>query len=168
MSFDRILCLANSYKHDHRCVAGISLVTKKWVRLVGRQVSGCLTVKETCYSDGRQAALLDVFEAELSEDCGSNCHPEDVYVTGKPWRPIRRFDHPHDSRFLADYINKGPAELQGYGDRVYSRKIEGTPMGKSLELIHPETCGGGYERRPASARIAPSFAPAALSAPATI
>ena len=33
MSFDRILCLANSYKHDHRCVAGISLVTKKWIRL---------------------------------------------------------------------------------------------------------------------------------------
>ena len=36
MGLDRIVCLANSYKHDHRCVAGISLVTKKWVRLVGR------------------------------------------------------------------------------------------------------------------------------------
>ena len=138
MGFDRIVCLANSYKHDHRCVAGISLVTKHWVRLVGRRVPGCLTLKETCYPDGRQAALMDVFEVELGEKCGSNCHPEDVYVTGKPWQPVRRFDEPRDAKFLAAYVSKGPAILQGYGDRVYGRKIEGTPVEKSLELIHPE------------------------------
>jgi hypothetical protein len=138
VGFDRIVCLANSYKHDHRCVAGISLVTKHWVRLVGRRVPGCLTLKETCYPDGRQAALMDVFEVELGEKCGSNCHPEDVYVTGKPWQPVRRFDEPRDAKFLAAYVSKGPAILQGYGDRVYGRKIEGTPVEKSLELIHPE------------------------------
>ncbi|MGD0293184.1 MAG: hypothetical protein ABSB30_04960 [Terracidiphilus sp.] len=138
MEFDRIVCLANSYKHEHRCVAGISLVTKKWVRLVGRKVPGCLTIKETCYPDGREAALLDVFEAELGEKCGSNCHPEDVYATEKPWQPVRRFDETRDARFLAAYVNKGPSILQGFGDRVYGRKIEGTPVEKSLELIHPE------------------------------
>lgn len=138
MQPDRILCLANSYKHDHRCVAGISLVTKKWVRLVGRKVPGCLTLKETCYPDGREAALLDVLEAELGEECGSNCHPEDVYVTDKPWQPIRRFDEPRDVRFLSEHVNKGPTVLQGYSDRIDSRKIEGTPAEKSLELVHPE------------------------------
>ena len=138
MSLDRIVCLANSYKHDHRCVAGISLDTKQWVRLVGQTVPGCLTLKETCYPDGREAALLDVFEAELGERCGTNCHPEDVFVTSKPWRPLRRFDEPRDARFLSAYVSKGPAILQGYGDRVYGRKIEGTPVEKSLELIHAE------------------------------
>ena len=138
MGLDRIVCLANSYKHDHRCVAGISLVTKHWVRLVGRQVPGCLTLKETCYPDGRQAALMDVFEVELGEKCGSNCHPEDVYVTDKQWLPVRRFDELRDARFLAAYVSKGPAIFQGYGDRVYGRKIEGSPVEKSLELIHPE------------------------------
>ena len=138
MGFDRIVCLANSYKHDHRCVAGISLVTKQWVRLVGRKVPGCLTLKETCYPDGKETALLDVFEVELGEKCGSNCHPEDVYVTEKHWHPVRRFDEPRDAKFLAAYASKGPAFLQGYGDRVYGRKIEGTPVDKSLELIHPE------------------------------
>src|ERR1039458_2524235 len=101
MRLDQILCLANSYKHDHRCVAGISLITKKWVRLVGRQVPGCLTIKETCYADGSQAALLDVFQAELGERCGSNSHPEDVFITEEPWSPVRRFDQPQDARFLA-------------------------------------------------------------------
>jgi hypothetical protein len=138
MGIERILCLANSYKHDHRCVAGISLVSKQWVRLVGHQVPGCLTLKESSYPDGKEAALLDVFEAELGEKCGSNCHPEDMHVTGKPWQPVRRFDEPRDAKFLATYVSKGPSILQGYGDRVYGRKIEGTPVEKSLELIHPE------------------------------
>jgi hypothetical protein len=138
MGLDRILCLANSYKHDNRCVAGISLGTKQWVRLVGRQVPGCLTLKEASYPDGKEAALLDVFEAELGEKCGSNSHPEDVYVTDQPWRPVRRADAPRDARFIAAYATKGPAILQGCGDRVYGRKIEGSPVEKSLDLVHPE------------------------------
>ncbi len=138
MGFDRILCLANSYKHDHRCVAGISLVTKKWVRLVGRKVPGCLTLQETCYPDGTQSRLLDVFEAELGEGCGSNYHPEDVFVTGKPWRPVRRFDNVGDLRFLAAFLNKGPALLKSYGDRVYDRAFADRPVDRSLEMIRPD------------------------------
>lgn len=138
MSSDRIICLANSYKHNHRCVAGISLGTKQWIRLVGRQVPGCLTREQTCYQDGKEAAILDVFEAELGEKCSSNCHPEDVLSTERPWRPVRRFDDPADARFLAAYLSKGPTVLQGYGDRVYMRKLEAVPAERSLELIHPD------------------------------
>jgi hypothetical protein len=138
MSTDRILCLANSYKHDHRCVAGISLVTKEWVRLVGRQVPGCLTRKEASYPDGKEAALLDVFEAELGEKCGSNGHPEDVYVTGKPWRPVRRFDEPSDAQFLAGYVNQESVVLQGYCDRVLASRFETAPAQCSLGLVHPD------------------------------
>jgi hypothetical protein len=138
MSIDRIVCLANSYKHNHRCVAGISLVTKQWVRLVGAQVPGCLTREQTCYEDGKEAAILDVFEAEVGAKCSSNCHPEDVLSAEKPWRRVRRFEGPRDARFLADYLNKGPAVLQSYGDRVYARKLEAAPANKSLEIIDPE------------------------------
>jgi hypothetical protein len=138
MGLDRIVCLANSYKHDHRCVAGISLVTKKWVRLVGRQVPGCLTLRETCYPDGREAALLDVFEAELGDKCGSNCHPEDVYVTEKPWQPIRRFDEHRDAQFLAAFVNKEPIVLHGYCDRVSGRRFEQTAAACSLGLVSPD------------------------------
>lgn len=138
MSYDRIVCLANSYKHDHRCVAGILLGAKKWVRLLGRQVPGCLTVQETCYADGTEAAVLDVFEAELGERCGSNGHPEDVFTAGSQWRPIRRFDAPADMRFLTSFVNKGPAVLSGTGDRVYVRKFEKVSAEASLDLIRPD------------------------------
>jgi hypothetical protein len=138
MWLDRIVCLANSYKHDHRCVAGISLITKQWVRLVGRQVPGCLTRQQASYPAGKEVALLDVFEAEFDEKCGSSSHPEDVFVTEKRWQPLRHFDEPRDARFLAAYVSKGPAILQGCGDRVYARKIESAPLAKSLELIEPQ------------------------------
>jgi hypothetical protein len=137
MGLDRIVCLANSYKLGYRCVAGISLHSKKWVRLVGRQIPGCLTIQETCYPDGTPAELLDVFEAELGDPCGSNCHPEDVFIADKTWRPIRRFDQPEDLRFLSGYINKGPSILEGYGDRVYEKKVAGSPLTHSLEVVHP-------------------------------
>jgi hypothetical protein len=138
MSFERILCLANSYKHDHRCVAGISLVRKEWVRLAGNHIPGCLTAEESCYPDGTQARLLDVFEAELGEKRGSNYHPEDVLATGKPWRPVRRFDDAGDLRFLATFLNKGPALLKSYGDRVYDRAFADRSVDRSLELIKPD------------------------------
>jgi hypothetical protein len=138
MGLDRIVCLANSYKHDNRCVAGISLVSKKWVRLVGHKVPGCLTRAESGYADGKEAALLDVFEAELGEECGTNGHPEDVCIAERTWVPLRRFDLPGDTRFLAGYVNKGPAVLQSYGDRIYAKKVAGARLGRSLELIQPE------------------------------
>jgi hypothetical protein len=138
MGLDRIVCLANSYKHENRCVAGISLVTKKWVRLVSFDNPGCLTEEQTCYPDGTEAGILDVFEAELGDECGSNSHPEDVLVLEKAWHLVRQFELPTDARFLAGFCNKGPALLKGYGDRLYGRRIEGNPVEHSLELIHPE------------------------------
>ncbi len=51
---------------------------------------------------------------------------------------MRRFDEPRDAKFLAAYVNKGPAILQGYCDRVYGRKIEASHAERSLELIHPD------------------------------
>lgn len=137
MSSQQIVCLANSYKHNHRCMAGISLADKKWVRLIGTQVQGCLTREQTCYQDGTETAVLDVFEAELGEKCNSNSHPEDVFISDKKLRPIRRFDGPRDVHFLIDYLNKGPSVLQGSGDRVYARKFERAAAERSLELIEP-------------------------------
>jgi hypothetical protein len=138
MSFDRIVCLANSYKHDHRCVAGIRLGTKEWVRLVGHLATGCLTLRETCYADGTEASILDVFDAELGEKCGSKSHPEDVFTTGSPWRPVRRFVGPADLQFLKSVLNKGPAVLHGDGDRVYVRSFANNSAEASLELIEPD------------------------------
>ena len=49
-----------------------------------------------------------------------------------------RFDDASDAKFLTSFLNKGSAVLQGYSDRVCSRKIASTPANSSLELSHPE------------------------------
>lgn len=138
MSFDRILCLANSYKHAHRCVAGIHLGAKKWVRLVGRQALGCLTLKQICYADGKEAAVLDVFEAELGEKCGSNGHPEDVFVAEKRWRLVRRFDGQADKRFIKSFLSKDSEVLNRSGDRINVRNFDTISADASLELVKPD------------------------------
>jgi Dual OB-containing domain len=138
MRLDRIVCLANSYKHDNRCVAGISLVTRKWVRLIGGKVPGCLTRSEARCTDGTELSLLDVFEVELEADCGSNYHPEDVVIAGTPWQRIRRFDEAADLDLLKEAVNPEPIVLQGYCDRIDKQNFEGTPARVSLSLVEPE------------------------------
>jgi hypothetical protein len=138
MCLDRIVCLANSYKHDNRCVAGISLITTKWVRLIGRNVPRCLTRSEARYTDGKEVRLLDVFEVELDENCASNYHPEDVLTTGTPWRRIRRFDQSCDLNILKSKVNHEPVVLQGCCDRIDIHKFEKAAARESLGLLAPE------------------------------
>jgi hypothetical protein len=135
---DRTLCLANSYKHDHRCVARISIVTQQWVRLVGHTIPGCLTLKEASYTDGKEVRLLDIFEAEIDESCASNSHPEDVYLNPRPLRQIDRFNQPKHVRKLTSHLSKNQTVLQSASDRVYYRKLENSPVPSSIELIKPD------------------------------
>lgn len=137
MRLDRILCLANSYKHDNRCVAGLSLVTGKWVRLLGRKSPRSLTLGEARYPDGKELCLLDVFELEIEADCPSNHHPEDVRIAGTPWKKIRRFDAQRDLEILKAALKSEPLVLHGYGDRIDARKLATNMTPSSLELLEP-------------------------------
>lgn len=135
---DRILCLANSYKHDHRCMAGISVFSKRWVRLVGCTVPGCLTICEASYADGREVRLLDVFEAEIGESCVSNCHPEDVYLEAKSLQFVERYDAPRHAAKLLLHASKEQTVLDGVSDRIYGKKLASYPMKRSIELVRPD------------------------------
>lgn len=134
----RIVCLANSYKHDHRCVAGVSLNTKRWVRLVGNTIPGCLTLAEASYEDGSQVAPLDVFEAELAEPSGTKCHPEDVRIGRSPLTRFRTFDNPSDLRFLSTFKAKAGEVLQGSRDRISASWVNRAHVSTSLALVHPD------------------------------
>ncbi|WP_109487105.1 dual OB domain-containing protein [Occallatibacter savannae] len=138
MSLTRIVCLANSYKHDHRCVAGIDLRTKQWVRLVGNSIPGCMTLAEASYVDGTPLRLLDVFEVELAEPCGTDDHPEDVRVSRGAIFFSRKFNGFSDCRLLAGVKAKAGQVLQGYRDRVFADPIRRNSPCRSLELIRPD------------------------------
>jgi hypothetical protein len=68
----------------------------------------------------------------------SNCHPEDVYVTERPWRLLHRLDEEEYANQFQEYVSKRPSVLQGYNDRVSAERVMETPRERSLELIQPE------------------------------
>ena len=85
-----IVCLANSYKHGGRCVAGVCLEDHKWVRLRSADGDGSLSPQDYMLANGQgELRLLDVFEAELHYAMPSNCHPED-WVAMPGWRLVER------------------------------------------------------------------------------
>jgi hypothetical protein len=115
----------------------------------------------------KEVALLDVFEAELDKECGSNCHPEDVYITGKSWRFVRSYDEISDSQLLAACIDDEPVVLVGYSDRIEIGDLKQSLPGVLSGSIFLETCFGGFVRKKESARIALSSVSVALAASVT-
>jgi hypothetical protein len=138
MGSEQIVCLANSYKHDHRCVAGISLTRMRWVRLVGHAIPGCLTTREAYLQGNKNAAPLDVIEARLADQCGSASHPEDIYLGSEPLRFVRRFDNSRDADVLSSFVSSGPEILGSCIDRVSATDVTKKPLPNSLELVQPD------------------------------
>ena len=136
MAIDRIVCLANSYKHDNRCVAGISLITKKWVRLVGNARDRILTREDTRFEDGFEVRPLDIFEVETGESCATCYHPEDVLCLTSRWNRMGRLSI-EDKPFLNEFVSSDPIALEGYCDRVQCERFEQKPARMSLALVHP-------------------------------
>ena len=85
-----ILCLANSYKHGGRCVAGVCGDDGVWIRLRGAAVDGSLDASESVLDDGSEPRLLDVIEVELHYALPSDAHPEDWQIAPVRWRLLQR------------------------------------------------------------------------------
>ena len=65
-----IVCLANSRKHNGRCIAGIELVDRQpagWVRPISNRAGAEVSEDERQYSDGSDPQVLDTIEVPLLE-----------------------------------------------------------------------------------------------------
>lgn len=65
--FTRIICLANSWKHGERCIAGLDIFTGRWVRPVTDLDDGRVP-KAVRLVDGVEPALLDILDIPLADD----------------------------------------------------------------------------------------------------
>jgi len=67
------VCLANSRKHNGRCLAGRALhngTYSKWIRPVTKHLAEELQGNEHCLQSGKDAAILDLIEIKLREPKG--------------------------------------------------------------------------------------------------
>ena len=132
-----IVCLANSYKHGGRCVAGVCLEDRKWVRLRSAEGDGSLSLHDYLLADGHgELRLLDVFEAELQYAMPSNCHPED-WVAMPSLRLVERPCPAKSWNKVIEKVEKSGSLLGGYGDRVWASLFLKRPAAASLALVCP-------------------------------
>lgn len=84
----RLICLANSRKHNDRCIAGIDVSTGKWVRPVTTLDDGRIPVNMSLI-DGEHIQLLDIVDIPLS-NTGHGYECENRLILEGAWRRIGR------------------------------------------------------------------------------
>ncbi len=131
----KIICLANSYKHNGRCIAGID-DAGKWVRPVSSSQKRAID-KDTRIIDGNEPQILDVLEIPLhAHGPGDGCQPENKLLKAGQWKKIGRVK-PED---LLKYREADSVILHNNRDHVPASCFRIIPnyAWKSLQLIHNE------------------------------
>ncbi len=79
-----IICLANSYKHHGRCIAGIDRQSGQWVRPVSNLDDGRIPL-ENQQIQAEQISILDIIEISL-DHYKPGYEIENVGYLDQPWR----------------------------------------------------------------------------------
>lgn len=130
----RIICLANSYKHGGRCMAGIDLDTGKWVRPIPDSKSRAVT-SDMRLINRREPQILDVIKIPL-EDYGPDegCQPENRLLKAGRWKKVGQIT----AQDLLKYCEDNTVILHNHQEYVLPSFFSKTPKSKwkSLQLVH--------------------------------
>jgi len=133
MSPTRIVVLANSWKHDDWCLAGIDLETGKWVRPVTDLVDGRIP-KTYMKLGGYFPVLLDILEIPLdSSGPDFGFESENRTILSGQWYHHGKLT-PEDIR---KYIKRPYYVLHNHMKYVYPKDLQQKPFEKreTLQLI---------------------------------
>ena len=141
----RIVCLANSRKHNDRCVAGKIYESGRvleWIRPISSRQGEELSEAERQYQNGVEPQLLDIFEFAILEPRPSGHQSENSLMSGtKRFRKIGSLD----SKDLLKSVDK-PVNLwiMGHQSKTYGKNDLVPPdriieVKNSLYLINPHT-----------------------------
>jgi hypothetical protein len=135
-TFD-LICLANSYKNNRRCVAGLRADGGGWVRPVSDREKGELDSHQYCYPDRSEPKVLDVIRMGLSEPRPLPYQPENWLIDGSGWEPVRRPASVDYAAVVAGAVSRTPSLLGSIGNRVPQAEYRQFADRKSLEIVQP-------------------------------
>src|SRR3990172_13053267 len=96
-----IILLANSRKLSHRCLAGIDIVTGKWIRPVSTLTDKVITWAMRNI-DGKEPELLDILNIPLSlAESDDESQPENRLIEKAEWTCIGRVEPRDVRKYLA-------------------------------------------------------------------
>lgn len=129
------VCLANSRKHNGRCVAGITMAGE-WIRPVSSELDGTLYSQHYTLDDGSEPALLDVIRLDASRNPESH-QPENWQISGVQWQHLGRVSRQAARPWLHQVASPGPYLLGGIPDRISYADLVERPIQSSLCVVEP-------------------------------
>jgi len=129
----KIICLANSYKYNGRCIAGLNKAGQ-WVRPVSSSKKRAID-KETRIIDGSEPQILDILEIPLhAHGPVEGCQPENKLLKDGQWKKLGQV-RPKD---LLKYCEDDSVVLHNNLDHVRASCFGMIPSygWKSLQLVH--------------------------------
>ena len=139
MTTVEIICLANSWKHGGRCVAGLRTDGGGWVRPISAEPKGVLQSKQYLLAWKKEAALLDVLRVGLLDPKPSPHQPENWLLNPARWKRCRPFPAQDVANFLEQNLSHGPQLLGSTTEKIAYSVFQHTPAAESLALIRPQT-----------------------------
>lgn len=134
----RFICLANSQKLGGRCIAGLRVDGRGWIRPVSESPTGELYPRHYRLQDGSEPQLLDLLEIDFDRPAPERHQPENFLIAGRSWRLVERPVHRKYIRLLDYHLVQGPELFGNNSDRVASATFTDTPAECSLVLVEPE------------------------------
>jgi hypothetical protein len=131
-----IICLANSYKHGGRCIAGIDQNTGRWVRPIPDNKSGAVTSTMRLIN-GKEPQILDIIEIPIDNfGPDKGCQPENRLLKVGKWKKVGKID----AQELLQYCEDDSIILHNHKEYVlpdYFTKLHASKW-KSLQIVHIE------------------------------
>lgn len=136
--YKEIICLANSYKLEHRCIAGKDIKDHKWIRPVSTIGTGELTIPQISFSDGKMPQLLDIVKIPFDVSKPLSYQPENILISSGKWEKTGEFPKNKLSG-LCDKPENIWFNEKDYNDRIQVEYFEKNKTESSLLLIQPSS-----------------------------
>lgn len=137
MASVEIICLANSIKDGGRCVAGLRMDSRGWVRPVGPG-NGTLSRSDRELDSGGEPEVLDVIAVGLDQHVPQAYQAENWSLTRSKWQLVSRPAPVATASILRPHLERGPDLLLGQTDRVALSQLDPKLPQRSLTLVIPE------------------------------
>lgn len=144
MPTHQILCLANSDKHQGRCIAGLRQDGKGWIRPISTKNDGTLFSQDYQLSDDDEPLPLDIIEIDFLKPSPQPHHPENWLFNPQPWRLCHRFNRHSASEkqqireFLETVAVSPPYLFNDFDKKIKYSYLLDNPTSASLILVKPE------------------------------
>ncbi len=138
-----IICLANSRKHNDRCVAGKIYKSGQifeWIRPISSRQGEELSDSERRYQNGAEPQLLDIFEFSILGPKPSGHQSENFLISGP--RQFRKIGTLSPSELLKSVDKPVNLWIMGHQSKTYGKNDLVPPLRiseveNSLYLINP-------------------------------